>query len=293
MTESHQTRFAAYLSKSVSSATIRSYLCAVRFLQIRAGLPDPSQSSPPRLAYVLKGIQRNSPSHGRMKRLPLTPDLLLKIHALWSNHPISFDKVMLWAAFCTGFFGFMRSGEFTFSASGHEGLSVDDIAIDSRQDPQIMTILLRRSKTDPFGTGTRLYLGRTGNKLCPISAMLAYLAIRPHVAGPLFILQDGTPLTRGRLVTHLRQALSQLNVNATNFSGHSFRIGAATAAARAGLSDSLIQSLGRWKSSAFTAYIRTQVDELIAAPAAMSTLGTNLTAPSPAVEVLQIPQQPC
>ena len=178
----------------------------------------------------------------------------------------------------------MRSGEFTFSVPYHDGLSVDDIAVDSHQDPQVMTIILRRSKTDPFSTGTRLYLGRTGNKLCPISAMLAYLAIRPPTAGPLFTFQDGTPLTRDQLVTHLRQALCQLNVNATGFSGHSFRIGAATAAARAGLSDSLIQSLGRWKSSAFTAYIRTQTDEVIAAHAAMSTLGTNLTARSPVVE---------
>ena len=46
-------------------------------------------------------------------------------------------------------------------------------------------------------------------------------------------------------------------VSLTQFAGHSFRIGAATAAAGAGVEDTVICTLGRWNSSAFLAYIRT------------------------------------
>ena len=42
----------------------------------------------------------------------------------------------------------------------------------------------------------------------------------------------------------------------------SFRIGAATAAAQAGVEDSVIQLLGRWSSAAFLAYIRTPREDL-------------------------------
>lgn len=40
-----------------------------------------------------------------------------------------------------------------------------------------------------------------------------------------------------------------------NFASHSFRIGAATAAVKAGLEDSVISLLGRWNSSASLGYV--------------------------------------
>lgn len=219
----------------------------------------------------MKGAHKNSPERLRSKRLPITPDLLRKIHTVWSQGPKTFDKVMLWAACCLGFFGFMRAGEFTCSSLRHttDGtLSLSDVGIDSRENPRVLVVHLKTSKTDPFGSGTHLYLGRTGDPtLCPVSAVLGYLAIRPPDPGPLFVFQNGTPLSRAHLVTHLREALSQVGVDMTNYSGHSFRVGAASTAARVGFTDSFIQTLGRWKSAAFIAYIRTPVEDLVSVAA--------------------------
>lgn len=263
ITEHLQTSFAGYLSQQVSWGTIRSYLSAIRFFQIRAGLPDPSTSPSARLPYVLKGIHKLSPDHTRTRRQPITADILRQIQSSWSRTPLSYDKVMLWAAFCLGFFGFMRSGEYTATACGKDScLSTEDISVDSRSNPQVLTVYLRKSKTDQYSTGNYIYLGRTHNDVCPVTAVLSYLAIRPPTPGPLFIFQNGTPLTRQTLVKHLREALTNIGIDLKGFSGHSFRIGAASAAAAAGINDSLIQTLGRWKSSAFTRYIRNSPKDL-------------------------------
>ena len=176
---------------------------------------------------------------------------------------------MLWAACCLAFFGFMRSGELTTSATQastqEPPLQRSDISVDSHVNPQVLVVWLRHSKADPFGAGVCIYLGRTGSVLCPVTSMLGYLAMRSSAPGPLFQYADGSPLSRTHLVTQLREALSQAGIDTSNYSGHSFRIGAASAAAQAGYSDSLIQTLGRWKSDAFRLYLRTPKEDLVAA----------------------------
>jgi len=54
-----------------------------------------------------------------------------------------------------------------------------------------------------------------------------------------------------------------VGVDLSRFSGHSFRIGAATTAAKVGVSDSIIQIMGSGRSSAFVRYIRTSGDQLV------------------------------
>ena len=259
-------RFVAHLaSSSLCYQTVRLYLCAVRHLQIANNMPDPSLSSYPRLNYALRGLRRDAPRSPSRTRLPVTPDLLHRIYALWSRETLDYDHVMLWAAFCLGFFGFMRSGEFTcpsMAAYTSDMLSPQDVAVDSHTAPSHMTVLLKRTKNDPFAVGTTLHLGATGRAMCPVTSMMGYLAIRPQGPGPLFIFKDGSPLSRPRLTQALQQALTAAGVDCSGYTGHSFRIGAATTAAKLGISDSLIKTLGRWKSAAFTLYIRTPWQQL-------------------------------
>ena len=109
---------------------------------------------------------------------------------------------------------------------------------------------IKASKTDPFRKGCCVYIGRGRFPLCALQAVLAYLAARGNSGGPLFLFQDGLPQTRAVLTARLREILAGAGVSG-NFSSHSFRIGAATVAARNGVPDHLIQALGRWSSSAY------------------------------------------
>ena len=162
----------------------------------------------------------------------------------------------------------MRSGEFTCPSAGAYNrtmLSPTDVMVDNREHPSSLSILLRASKTDVFQAGHTLLVGATGDLLCPVAAILGYLASRPSAPGPLFVLEDRRPLSRTYLVQAVRSAMASLEgVDLSRYCGHSFRIGAATAAARAGAPDSMIQTLGRWKSSAFLSYIRSPPEDITA-----------------------------
>ncbi len=161
----------------------------------------------------------------------------------------------------------MRTGDFTcpsLEAFAPHMLTYTDISIDSQTCPTQMAVHLCQSKTDPFGAGVTLHLGRTGQALCPVTSMLSDLTRRPPTTGPLFFFDNGSTFSRQRLVQALHHALEASGISTKSFNGHSFRIGAATTASEVGLSDSTIQTLGRWKSAAFTSYIRKSQQSLAA-----------------------------
>jgi len=88
-------------------------------------------------------------------------------------------------------------------------------------------------------------------------ALLEFMIIRKAGEGPFFKLEDGRGLTRRAFVEEVRKALREKGIADEGISGHSFRIGAATAASRNGASDEQIKALGRWRSRAHKGYVRT------------------------------------
>ena len=155
----------------------------------------------------------------------------------------------------------MRVAEFTlvnagdFNAKIH--LTPQDISIDSQEQLTLMQVRIKASKMDQFRTGTSVFLAATGMELCPISAVLCYLAERARGEGPLFLLKSGD-------LSLFRRVLSVGGIQASAFTGHSFRIGAATTAAAKGVHDSIIKALRRWSSDASLVYIRLSKDRLAA-----------------------------
>ena len=114
-------------------------------------------------------------------------------------------------------------------------------------------------------------VGRTNSSLCPVTILLQYIQLQGSRPGPLFHWANGTPLTRTRFVDEVRKALTEAGLPEHHYAGHSFRIGAATTAAVAGLEDSTIQTLGRWKSAAFLTYIRMSTGQLASLSTALAS----------------------
>ena len=110
--------------------------------------------------------------------------------------------------------------------------------------------------------GSNIILGRTDNVLCPVAAILQFIATRGGHPGPFFIDSSQRVITKQWFVGHIRNTLNTLGLPQHNYAGHSFRIGAATTAALAGVEDSTIQTLGRWQSAAFLQYVRMPSEQL-------------------------------
>ena len=133
-------------------------------------------------------------------RLPITMEIMERIKAVLSKTPKDYQCIMLWAVCCTAFFGLLRVSKFTVPSLRQYDpdihLSLADITLDNRQAPEIVRLHIKQSKTDPFRNGADIYLGRTHHNVCPVEAILPYLAIRGKQPGPLFVLADNTMLTR-------------------------------------------------------------------------------------------------
>ena len=261
--------FATYLaSEGITHATIKVYLAAIRNSHVSAGLHSHFyQQLSSRLQLVLKGIKKTQAITQPVKsRLPITLNIMRDIKSLLSSQPNSYLHIMIWAACCLAFFGFLRVSEFTvpgdnlFDESSH--LSFNSISIDNRDNPRQLKLIIKQSKTDPFRRGVNIYLGVTSDTICPLRGILPYLVLRGSHPGPLFMFEDGKSLTCHRFSMELNNILQKLNLDKHLYNTHSFRIGAATSARQACIPDSYIKMLGRWKSDAYLHYIKTPPQEL-------------------------------
>ena len=202
------------------------------------------------LHRVVWGIKQSHGSSSSM-HLPITDNIMMVI---WQSLKMACaDHCMFWTACTVGYFGFLCSAEFTvpsmasFSTSLH--LPVRDIVVDGISAPSCRRVRIKVSKTDALRKGAVIHIGWGVYPLCAVQTMMAYLMQRGNAPGPLFLLQDGHPLSRVRLMDW-------------NFSSHSSLIGAATMAARNGVPDHLIQALARWSCNAYQLYIHTPSEAL-------------------------------
>lgn len=254
--------FAVFLAQTLNPGTIKVYLAAVRNLHLINGFDLPL-SKFLRLQYILRGIKRVKGVATRL-RLPITlVHLKLFFRLLHCRAVPAHNDHMLWAAISLAFFGFLRIGEMTcykkFDPSIH--LCPTDITFHpcSNETTRYMCLTIKASKTDPFRSAVKITIGANDSELCPVLAMKNYLSRRVNSSGPLFQYSNGTALSRTQFTNELRSLLALGGYTSSNFSGHSFRIGAATTAASQNLPHWLIQTLGRWSSDCYLRYIRTPV----------------------------------
>lgn len=246
-------------------STIKLYLAGIRRAYIASGFRNPllNDFNQPliRLQGVLKGVKKVQGA-STMARQPITGDILATMcNALQRGVFGPYVDLLVETACTVAFFGFLRCGEFTCSDNTFDpgvNLSIQDVSV--AQQGQAFILHLKASKTDPFRQGVDIILYRTGQLVCPWRTLSAFLSVRRKmgnaVRGPLFLTPAGTVMSRNWFLEKLQALLNRLGYT-NKFTGHSFRSGAATTAAKANIPDHLIKTLGRWSSDCYCRYVKT------------------------------------
>lgn len=253
-------KFIAYSSlNNRAPRTVKLYVSGIGFHCKLKNVEDVTQKFIVR--KLLNGLERSVSM--KDSRLPVTLDLLHKILSVLPVICLSkYEEIMFKALFTTAFFGFMRVSEPVASnknSISEHVLLTQNIAVDSG----FLRVFISSSKTDQQGKGVSLNIPVVKGQCCPVTAVQQFMRIRPPYSGPFFCHFSGQPVTRYQFSAVLKKALSSLGIGNLNIRSHSFRIGAATEAALAGLPDKEIRILGRWQSSTFKSYIRIPVTRLV------------------------------
>lgn len=204
----------------------------------------------------LKGVQ-NIKGHSD-SCLPITGPILCKlIDALPQVVTSRFHHIMLKAMYLLAFYAFLRIGEITVKSTKElKVLQLTDVTFHNEDGIlQGASLILRVYKHSDHPK--TIYLPcDMANSYCPVKALNDYINPAQHKTGPLFCFPCGSPVSHSYFSNCLKLTLSFINLDPKFYKGHSFRIGAATAAAAKGVPLSVIQTRVRWKSEAVKHYIR-------------------------------------
>jgi hypothetical protein len=251
--------------KGLSVSAMRCYLAAIKYFHSVYGhnIMDDYVV----LEKVIRGYKRTRGVASKPMR-PVTIALLKLIHPLVTN---SYMSTLFWALLSLAVHGMFRSGELAPSsekeAIRQEYPKWSDVTWLS--DTHI-TIRLAASKTDPFKKGVRVHVFATLQPTCPVLALLQLHWMRPpHLPDSLiFSSLCGKPVLKSTFITILRtwigrvEGIHHLGLESTAFNGHSLRRGGATSLALAGVPDTIIMAMGRWRSSSYRSYIDTPIGAL-------------------------------
>ena len=253
--------FVAHLSRQGRrAATIKVYLAAVRNQHVQLCLPT-NPFSDERISAALAGQERIealadvTPARRERYAASMADLKRIKEELLTSATIGAADRLMLWAAVTLGFIGFLRGSEYLSPARGkyHRQRTLQHRHLEMQSDRLVVRIPV--SKTDQLGKGALVTIYSSGSDVCAVAAMQAYLlgtSRRQH--DPVFAYSDGGLLTIAELNRWLQRWCGD------GISSHSLRIGATTAAARAGLPSWQLQACGRWRSDVYRRYIRQEAD---------------------------------
>ena len=254
-------RYVAYLAQRLKYQSILKYLNIIQILHLETGLQNPLENNY-FLNSILQGIKRIKGSLVQQK-IPITSHILLRIRLLLDLHKPC--DILFWATCLLAYFGLLRKSNLLPTSAKQFNPSKHPCRGDITKASGGLALHIKASKTIQFGERIHLlplpYM--QGHPLCPVTAITALLCHQPRqlaASSPLLTLPAGQLLTQPAFLSRLRALLQACGLPASDYSGHSFRRGAASAMFQAGLPGEVIQIMGDWKSDAYKLYLDIDID---------------------------------
>jgi hypothetical protein len=257
--------------RKVGGSTIEAYLAGVRNAHIVRGWPAPPIRSD-LINMIIRGKKNIQAAEQRLTpvpdRQPITPDILSLLKARLGTWDGSLtDKRLIWAVASVCFHGAFRLGELLCKSEAvfdpQYALLGRDADIDTKYTENgckgVFRVRIKSPKEDKINRSLIVDVFGTGDNLCPVKAMKAWLASGTDrdPEQPLFCLSNGKPLTPRKFISCVRSRLrGYLDGADTKIAGHSFRIGLASMLAALGYSEADIKAMGRWSSRAWLEYVK-------------------------------------
>lgn len=242
-------RYVAYSSQFIASAP--KYLSGIRYFLSDLYPNFDASRSHPLVKATIRG-SRKIRADPVCRKLPLRP---AHLHAFLevAQKTLSYDDLLFATILSCCFYACHRSGELV--QKNGTGL-FDWRKVIKRSSLSFLhgraQYRLPYHKADPFYRGTDILF--TPQAIAdPVLLLRYYVSLRDLAHGAraaLFLRCDGSHPTRSWFDHRFFALLSR------EFGGHSARAGGATFYASLGLSEDVIQAIGRWSSTAWKIYIR-------------------------------------
>ena len=246
--------FAELLAITVSFGHIKNVLSSVKFLHAAYNLEYPVNNFG--LDATLQGLKRKL-AKTPFQVLPITPDILRLIHDRLDMRKKS--DLALWVSFLVAFFCLFRKKNVcpeSSEPSKDKTLRRKHIEIDNENN--IVYIYCNFSKTNQFGSSD-LVIPVPGNQdprldlVRHVTNLFAIVDADPDQ--PAFTYAPGKFVHYRLFTDRLKSLLSSCGLDASLYSGHSFRRGGASFLYKVGGSILQIMSSGSWASTCFTRYL--------------------------------------
>jgi integrase len=240
---------AAYLADRADTLAVASlirHVASISKAHQARGLSNPVRSELVRA--TMRGIKRTRGCAQREAKPLLRDDLLLVLDAMGDGVKATRDRALL----LIGFAGALRCSEL---------VALDVVEIEHVRRGLVLHI--RRSKTDQNGQGHKIAVPYGRTRLCPVTAIDAWLAASGITEGAIFLRVDrhghvhNLRLSGEAVSLVIRERAAASGLDPAGYSGHSLRAGFATSAAQSGVPAWRIKAQTRHASDAMLSrYIR-------------------------------------